>query len=123
MILRDEAPQRKKAIGERIKELQDQREMIDLEIEHYQRMISPAPQSAQPPQPMASWQASLSGFHNPRKHRKLTVAQFLTDYKQRLAMKKSPYHQDILKWVESHEAEVVRFITQRFSRTLTTFTN
>jgi hypothetical protein len=123
MILRDEAPQREKAIGERIRELQDQRGMIDLEIQHYQQMIAPASQPTLVLQPMASWQASLSGFHNPRKHNRLTVADFLTAYKKRLAMKKAPYHQGILKWVEANEAEVVRFATQRFSRTLTTFTN
>ena len=77
----------------------------------------------QTPQPLASWRASLSGFHNPRRHRRLTFAQFMADYKKRLAMKTSPYFQEFLTWVESHEDEVIRFIPRRFSGTLTTFTN
>lgn len=110
----EEKPQREKLLSKRVAELKEQRELIDAELD---MLRPPTPQLESDISP-AIFHASINGFHNPKKHQGLTFNKFLILYKKRLAEKGTPYHKTILKFVEENEGVVIRYIKERFNRTL-----
>lgn len=117
MIIERERPQRAKLVEERVKELLEQRELIDLEIELLRpgrTITASAPRSTD----HAIWENSLAGFHNPQKHKGLTPTAFLERYKARIAAKPTSSHKAILAAIVADEQSILSFIRQRFSRTV-----
>lgn len=107
MKIREEEPARQVAIKTQI-------ELLEGELAILRNQL----RRSSPTTPAAifnrHFEASVSGFHNPSKHRGLSVQRFLDLYKFRLAQKGTPYHRSILSWVESNEASGITMIARPF---------
>lgn len=59
---------------------------------------------------MLDWKASIIGFHDPRKHHRLTERDFLAVYLRRLSRKTSPEYRALSRWIQAHEPVVLTYI-------------
>lgn len=66
-----------------------------------------------------NWQASINGYHNPRKHYGWTYTQFLDTYLKRMATLKDPKKQATYAYVSGHRDEVMTYLKRNLSHTLT----
>ena len=103
--LQEAEGERKVLAKERIAQLQRYREMIDLEIETLGHIATPTIKT----ETTESWQYSLAGFHNPRRHQGMTPTQFINAY-----LKKGKYR----KIVKEKKREALQFASHRFTQTL-----
>ena len=67
---------------------------------------------------ITSIQASIIGFHDPKKHRGIQLQEFLDLYLTRLTGKRDPKYREYERYIRAHEAEVLNYIRRTLSRRL-----
>ncbi len=114
VLMQDEKALHSKVVSSRLAELKRQREWVNVEIELLEptmKRLSPSYNHVPQADLTAGWQFSVTGFHNPKKHRGLSVDAFLELYKKRGKKK-------YLDYVIPHEEEVKAWLLDRFPKTL-----
>lgn len=64
------------------------------------------------------WEASLNGWHNPRKHLGLTSDEFFNLYLKGLHAKKHPLYKQLAEWFAANRAEAISYIETTFHKTI-----
>lgn len=113
-IIKEAQPERRVIVAKRIKDLEAQKEMIDIELEMYGYKPVVSQKKFIPQNNAPKWAGSISGFHNPIKHKGLTPEKFVTLYIERMAQKHSPYYDELAK----NKNQVIEYVKAHFSRTL-----
>jgi hypothetical protein len=103
--------ERRKTATSRIALLQEQRQLIDIELEVLGVKPINNPEGDKPSTVwLEKWQYSLVGFHNPKRHKGLSAADFISLYISR----KGKFRED----VKQRKQEAIEFVKRRFPNTL-----
>ncbi len=110
--------QNKELLRQKLEMLQDQKRALEGEIEVVRGLLGEKERFYKWNPDTDGWKNSLTGFHQPQKHKGLTPQQFYDAYILRFTKKATPFQKTSLTYIQSNPDEVIQFIRNRFRGTI-----